>query len=335
MLRWMFPTLLIPLLVVHGCTRKASEPATDGKPAAQSSDKGERPQKTGGKGGESAGTEERGGRGKGGEGRARGPATVRTTKAERRELPRVARVVTVLSGQTQADVFAKVTGRVAFIGPKEGDRVEAGTLLFRVDRNDPGESFLNVPVVSPIAGWVGRWFVSSPGEQVTPQDAVVTIVNDSVLRSTVFLPFNDWTAVRKDTAVSVTVAGVKRSGRIASIARAAEASSGRGSITIEVDNADHAWRSGMVAQIILDLEIKPRMVLTATALSMTDQGAFVFEAKEDKAIRRQVSFKIVDADTVEILSGLDAGALVITAGNNLVSDGAPIQIVDEGEGSKR
>jgi multidrug efflux pump subunit AcrA (membrane-fusion protein) len=273
-----------------------------------------------------------------GEGSERGPgarggkpggavANVQAVNVEKKLLPAILRIVASLSGRSQADVFPKVVGRLSAFGAKEGEPVKAGEVLFRVDRNDPGESFLSTPVMSPISGWVGRWYVSSIGEQVSTLSPVVTVVDDSVLKATIYLPTHEWMLVTKATKLRAEVAGEVREGRVATIARSADAASGRGSIVVEFDNADHMWRAGMVAAVNLDLAPRERMIIPANALTITDSGAFVYVVKESIAERVIVEFKLIDTDSVEVLTGLNPGDQVITAGANLLSPKAAVQVV--------
>lgn len=262
--------------------------------------------------------------GKGGKGGG-GPTAVRLETAEIKTLPQDLQVIATLSGRAQADVFAKVVGRLSELGPAEGTAVKAGQVLFRVDRSDPGESFLSTPVVSPISGWIGRWYVTSLGEQITTTVPVVTVVDDEQLRAMADLPTREWLLVNKETPVAVTVGGEERAGQILTVARSGDAASGRGSVTIEVQNPGRTWRSGMVAKIKLGLEPKPRIVISSQALIITDRGAYVYVADGEIAKRVEVKFRLIDADTVEILAGLKDKDQVVVSGNNLLSDQAPIR----------
>ncbi len=257
-----------------------------------------------------------------------GPAAVKTVVVTTKPLPRKIDAVSILKGRKQAEVYSRVAGKVASTGPAEGTKVKAGDVLVRIDRSDPGESFLATPIISPISGWVGRWMVSSIGEQVTAQEPVVIIVDDEVLHAAVMLPTTEWLQVTNETPVKVRVAQEVRAGKVTRISRAAEAASGRGAVHIEVENHDHRWKAGMVAGISLDLDTKPRIVIPATALAITDKGAFVFVAQDDKAKRLPVNFVVIDNDQVEIIDGLAEGSQLITEGVSQVGDASPIKIVE-------
>jgi RND family efflux transporter MFP subunit len=213
----------------------------------------------------------------------------------------------------------------------EGAPVREGETLFRVDRSDPGESFLTTPVVSPIKGWVGRWMVLNIGQQITPNDPVVTVVDDTALRATISLPVSEWLAMTEDTKVRVKVEEEIREARVISVARAGDTASARGTVVVEVPNEEHTWRAGMVGLVELDLQPRDRMMIPASALTITDQGAFVFVADGDKAKRLEVEFQVIDSDTVEITKGIADKAEVVVVGANLLSPDAPINVIETKE----
>ena len=255
------------------------------------------------------------------------PVTV--SLVERKVTARTISIVAELRGVSQVDVFSKFIGKISFLGPKEGAHVARGETLFRVDRNDPGETFLNAPVESPIEGWVGHWNVVNVGWQIATDDPVVTIVDDSALRATVYLPLEKWTMIRNGTRVFVAVDGERRPGKVVGIARSAESGTGRGSAIIETANPTRSWRAGMVAKITLEIDPRDRILIPAAALSITDQGAFVYLVAEGKAKRQKVKFEVVDADFVEIIDGITENSRLVIAGGNLVSDGHPVKVTSE------
>lgn len=258
---------------------------------------------------------------------------VMTEVAQSIERPRQVSLVTILEGRKQAQVFARVSGKISELGKAEGATVKEGEILFRVDRSEPGDSFLATPVVSPISGWVGRWLVTSIGTQVTMQDPVVTVVDDRALRGRVFLPSDQWQLVTANTLAHVRVGKEERPAKVIGISRAAELQSSRGTVTVEVDNADHFWKAGMVATVRFDLDLRPRIVLPASAVSITDQGNFVFVIKDSRANRVPIVFNVIDNDKVEITEGLRAGAEVIVQGVNQVGDGVAVNVVPRKSGA--
>lgn len=311
------------LLVLFGCTKKQEATETSSADTKKSdAAKGV---------GTSVAGQERGKgprKGGGGGGRPTGPVSVRVSVVEGKITPRMVAAVAPLAGRVQADVFSKVTGRVSFMGPREGQPVKAGDVLFRIDRSDPGESYLNVPVLSPLTGWLGRWRVINLGEQVTAADPVVTIVDDRGLKAVAFLSAADWLDVTSDTQVTALVNDQVRPAKIETIARSADLTSGRGSVTVSLENPNRDWRAGMYARLNFAIAPKERLLVSAASLILTDRGAFVYVVEGETAKRVQVKYLMIDSDTVEVTEGLKINSQVVTAGGNLLSDQTAVKVLN-------
>ena len=260
----------------------------------------------------------------------RGPSVVKTVSAQKRIAARTSESAVALVGRKQTNVFSKVAGRVTGISVAEGQPVKAGQTLFRVDRSEPGESYLSVPVTSPIGGWIGRWNVTE-GTQVSTQDAVVLVVDDQKLIANIYLPVQEWVQVRLNSKVTIKVDALTRPAKVLTIARAAEAGSGRGGLTVELNNEDHAFKSGVVALASLELDTRERLLLPASALRISDQGAAVFKVEDGKAQRVRVSYSLYNNDLVEVHSGINENDRVVSVGAHLLFDGAEVKEDDGAE----
>ena len=263
--------------------------------------------------------------------RERGPVVVQTIKVQSRTAAQISETAVALVGRKQTGVFSKVAGRVTGIAVAEGQPVKAGQTLFRVDRSEPGESYLSVPVTSPISGWVGRWNVTE-GTQVSTQEPVVLVVDDQKLIANIYLPVQEWMQVKLNSKVSVHVNELSRPARVLTIARAAEAGSGRGGLTVELNNEDHAFKSGVVALAKLELDTRARMLLPSSALRISDQGAAVFKIEEGKAKRIKVNYALYNNDLVEVTSGLSENDVVVSVGAHQLYDGAEVSEASNKEG---
>lgn len=305
-------SFLASLLFVSACTKSGE--ATEqgrGKEETKSTQSGKSEKSSG-----AAGT-----RGK------RGPAVVQTVLVKKQRASQRAETSVALVGRKQTNVFSKVSGRVTRISVPEGRAVKAGQTLFQVDRSEPGETYLSVPVTSPISGWVGRWNVTE-GTQVSTQDAVVLVVDDQTLIANIFLPVQEWVQVKLNSKVVIRVQDLERPAKILTIARAAESGSGRGALTVELSNSDHVFKSGVVAMASLELDTRERLLLPASALRISDQGAAAFKVENGKATRVKVKYSLFDNDTVEILSGLQENDVVVSVGAHQLFDGAEVKVAE-------
>ncbi len=260
--------------------------------------------------------------------RGKGALPVIVTDVEKKVHPRIVKIVAPLIGKQQVDIFSKVSGRLSFLALKENEKVRKDQVIARVDRSDPSESFLTTPIVSPINGWLARWFVTSLGEQVSPNAAIATVVDDSALIGHVYLTSENWLEITYDTEVKVTVNSATKPAKIKEISRAAENNTGRGVARFELDNADHSWRAGMIADAEILLSPKPRMIVPASAILMTDAGPVTYVIDQDKALRKNVKIDLISQDQVEVLEGLEEKSKLVTIGANLLFDQATVKIVE-------
>lgn len=260
-------------------------------------------------------------------GRPRPPPSVTARTLTTRPIADEIKVVIALTGREQSYVYSRVAGRVVAIERNEGQEVALRQVLFRVERTEPGESFLSVPVPSPIGGWMGRVLVMK-GQQITPQDPLALVVDDAALRGIISLPQDVHQSVRMDTPVLIEAGTTRRQAKVVSIARAGDDDSGRGRFTVEVDNADHALQTGAVVMAGVRLNERPRLLVPTEALRITEQGAYVFAIENQKALRKAVTFELLSANDAEVTSGLSPGTQIVLKGASQLSDGATVRVVE-------
>lgn len=254
-------------------------------------------------------------------------AVVQVVSVRKETMPRTVEATATLEGLTQVDVYSRVNGRLTSLNFKEGDAVKRGQVLFKVDRTDPGENFMATPVESPVNGWVARW-LANEGTQISTQTPIAQIVDDHILKATISLPSKEWAQISQRTEVMVEANSQWKKAKVSSIARAADPSSGRGTFEIVVENSSRQWRAGTTGAAKIKIDWKPRMLVPAQAVILTDQGAFVYVVDNGVALRKPVSYEMLSNDTLEVISGLDNEAQVVITGNNTISNNSPVKVVN-------
>jgi RND family efflux transporter MFP subunit len=123
-----------------------------------------------------------------------------------------------------------------------------------------------------------------------------------------------------------------REGTITEISPVLDPVTRTANVTVAIDNADHALRPGMVADVSIELGRRPgvtmvpaRAVLMTTRTETAQEGQ-VFVVEGDVARRRTVVLGPRYADAMEIVSGLRAGERVVTMGQHLLRDGSKIRV---------
>ncbi len=103
-------------------------------------------------------------------------------------------------------------------------------------------------------------------------------------------------------------------------------------VTVEVAlsaEARQAARPGYLARATFALNARNGVLLVPAAAIVSGAGSqSVFVVQEGKALRRSVSTGLTSNGKVEIVSGLDEGEVVVTAGNNNLRDGTSVRVTE-------
>ncbi len=187
-------------------------------------------------------------------------------------------------------------------------------------------------LVSPASGVVLQRTAQS-GEVVQPGQAVLRIADEtSPLTLRAPLADRDVIRVKVGQSASVRIDGLPTvvPGRVSRVGERAGPQTGAVDVEIELLGA-HPLRSGQMATAQISVGAAPTTAMSrapAEAILEADgKRAFVFVVENNVARRRAVAFGGFDGDDA-LVSGLPAGARVITAGAGFIADGEKIQVVD-------
>lgn len=98
-------------------------------------------------------------------------------------------------------------------------------------------------------------------------------------------------------------------------------------VEIYIDNMDKTIRPGMFAKIRLVVEEKENVISVPLDVVLERNGEkFVFIVQENKAIRKTVNTGIENDKNIEITEGLKVGDVVVTSGQDFLSDGSKVEI---------
>jgi multidrug efflux pump subunit AcrA (membrane-fusion protein) len=106
-------------------------------------------------------------------------------------------------------------------------------------------------------------------------------------------------------------------------------------VTARLREADPGIRSGMAAEVDFRFPVpggSGRMLVTAVAVGEDRPGRFVFVLDRGSATvhRRAVTVGDLTAEGLEVLSGLEAGDLIVTAGVRRLTDGERVLVQEAG-----
>lgn len=213
----------------------------------------------------------------------------------------------------------------------------------------------NTLIVSPVDGFVGKRFLD-PGAFASTNAPVASVVDISRVRMVANLVERDVRRIQTGTPARVEVdafPGETFKGRVSRIAPVFDPATRTAEMEIEVPNPDFRLKPGMYARVQLTVDVRPNALTvprSAVVALEGKNGVFVAvkpEAPQPAATSSgasqgpamtarflPVETGIRDGESIEITSGLDAGAQVITTGAGALKDGDRIVAAGGGRGQE-
>ena len=186
-------------------------------------------------------------------------------------------------------------------------------------------------IVAPIAGVVAKRHVV-PGEKVSPEQQVLTIVDLARLELAGSVGTHEVSQLAPGMPVQVKVEGVSQAlqGLLARIAPSAEAGTRSIGVTIALDNPKEQLRAGQyaLARVQLD-DATRRLTVPATAVVNTAGQDHVWVIEAGVLARRAITLGRRDEreGRIEVLQGLQPGSQVLGARFDNLREGARASVV--------
>jgi membrane fusion protein (multidrug efflux system) len=184
---------------------------------------------------------------------------------------------------------------------------------------------------APFAGLVGLRSVS-PGEYVSPGDALVGLRNIDPLKVDFRAPENYLASVRTGQSVNVSfdaLPGQSYTGEIYAIDPQLDVNGRALRLRARISNPDGVLRPGLFARVAIAAQQRANAILVAeSALVPEGELRFVYRVRDGKALRTEVTIGQRRTGMVEILSGLNPDDIVVIAGQQRLRDGIAVESVD-------
>jgi membrane fusion protein (multidrug efflux system) len=196
-------------------------------------------------------------------------------------------------------------------------------------------SLADTVVRAPISGIVSKRHVQ-PGEKVSPDVPLYTIVNLSQMTLEAQVPASEIPRVKVDQQVVFHVDGFQGrlfSGKVARINPTTEAGSRSILVYVTVDNADGALKGGMFGQGSITTDKTDATPLLPLAALRSENGRdVVYTIENTKVVARPVKLGLRNTDEgmAEITSGLVTGSRIIVAKLDGVKPGSTVKIAESG-----
>jgi len=274
------------------------------------------------------------GAGQGGRpGQGRIATTVRVTPVVRETIE----YNVVINGDVEAvkavSIFPTVAGKITETFFQAGDRVSQGTVVAMVDPSRPGQVFSESPVVSTISGTILQAPVNK-GDTVSTQTAVYVVGDLSRLTVVTHVPERFSNAARLGLPAQVSLEalpGETFSAVVEEMSPVLDPVSRTLRIRLGfTGRTDSRIKAGMFATVSLVTSARRNVPLVPRSAVINTYGSSIVFIVDDKNIasRREISLGLENENFVEVVSGLEAGEIVVSAGQNFLTDGDPVRIVD-------
>ncbi len=177
---------------------------------------------------------------------------------------------------------------------------------------------------------VAQRFVEE-GDNVAPNDPIVSVVDLSPIKAVVFVTEKEYGRLEPGQTAMVTTdafPGRGFDGVVARIAPVFRQSSRQARMEITIPNAERLLKPGMFVRVEVVLSrVEQATIVPVAALTTREgkQGVFVVDAAGERVAWHPVEVGIRQDDRVEV-RGDGIEGRVVTLGQQLVTDGAPISI---------
>lgn len=257
---------------------------------------------------------------------------VRCQRVEARNIKRTLDYAASLKAEDQASVYPKVTGKIIEKLKDDGSFVNKGETIAYIDRDEIGFKFEKAPLDSPLKGILGMVTIDR-GDSVSPLAPVAEVVSIDNIRASLDIPEKYLPNVALNQLAEISVDAFPEQtfpGKVTKVSPMVDLVTRTAPIDIFISNPGHKLKPGMFARVKLVLEEKQNVRLVAReALVGKAPQISVYVVNGNVAHQRAVTPGIREAGRVEIVSGLEAGELVVVMGQQRLRDGAAVVVEEE------
>jgi membrane fusion protein (multidrug efflux system) len=192
------------------------------------------------------------------------------------------------------------------------------------------KQFRSTTVTSPFPGIVSERPVS-PGDIVQPGTALFTVVDPSSMRLEASVPAEQLSLIRVGLPVVFTVSGYPGRdfvGHIVRVNPTADPTTRQVRIYVSIPNAGRALVGGLFATGRMSSATKTGLIVPAAAVDQRGTSPWVVRVKGGKAEKVQIQVGLADktSETIEVLSGVQAGDTLLLGAAQGITPGTPVKV---------
>ena len=263
----------------------------------------------------------------------RNATTVRVTPVVRDTIENSVRINGDVLAAKQISIFPTVAGRITETLFQVGDRVDEGMVVAMVDPSRPGQIYSTSPVLSTISGTILQAPVHT-GDTVSTQTAVYVVGDLSTLMVETFVPERFSNAARLGLPAQVSLEALPGEifrTTVEEVSPVLDPASRTVRIRLRFSGGtDRRIKAGMFATVSLVTSTRRDVPVIPRGAVINTYGSWiVFTVNEQNiAARREVTLGLENEELIEVLSGLEPGDMIVSAGQNFLSNGDLVRIVE-------
>lgn len=185
-------------------------------------------------------------------------------------------------------------------------------------------------ITAPFAGRIEAHMVNE-GESAAPGTPLVRLVSTDRLLVSTGVPERYANDIEVGTPVRLGLrayGGEDREARVTFVSRVIDTDTRTFQIEIELDNARGTLKPAMIVDLYVRRSVlEDQLVVPQSAILRDETGYSVYIVQEGRAVQRIVEPGPSNDGQTVILSGLQAGEVLITAGQTTVTQGDPVSVV--------
>lgn len=216
-------------------------------------------------------------------------------------------------------------------GPQATKAAEAAVQQAQAGVNTVQNQINNATITAPIAGVVSEKAVEV-GQLASGQSGSVTVIDYSNLTAEINVPDKMLAQIQVGQSVQVDINALpdkKIVGVIDNISPNTSSKNNFYVVKVKIDNSNDDIKSGMFAKISLSAENKSNILMVPNETIKMENGVdYLYTVDNGEVKKISIETGISNEKFTEITSNIEEGLDVITEGQNLLSDGEKVNLVE-------
>jgi multidrug efflux pump subunit AcrA (membrane-fusion protein) len=245
----------------------------------------------------------------------------------------------VVNGDVQAlrqvQIYPITGGKITQQPVRIGERVRQGQIIAVIDPSRPGEIYQTSPVRSTINGTLLQ-LPYNMGDQITASQAIAVVGDLSSLVVETFVPERFSQAMRTGLSAEISLDSLPNEvfqAKISETSPIINPASRTLHIKLVFVKPDPRIKSGMFATISLVTASRSNIPVLPREAVINTYGTWIVFVIDNTgnapvARRREIATGMENETLIEVSSGLKSGEIVVISGQNFLSDGDAVRILE-------